>query len=343
MGSQFAPPELQSHTYSSSGYDGQFTYFLARDGLTNPSEFDVPAYRAQRILLPAIARTISLGQQHLLVWALLFVNLCGLGVGTYWLERLLERRGASPWIALGFALSVGMFGAVRMTTNEPLAYGLVLGGLYCFDRDRWVLSALLFALAALGKETTLFFPAACGLCFLLRRRFPASLAFGAIALTPFLVWETILYRHFGTIAARSGGADAAGFEIIPFYGLVRAMKAAMATQMLSAAIVVVVFMTVFVLVPAAWSFRELLRNVRASIRETTLEWWVLLANVAIVPFTPTATFAEPLAMMRFIPGLQIGVILFAAASRPRRSLVMTTLWAFASIIVVVVDLQLLRR
>ena len=253
---------------------------------------------------------------------------------------LFERRG-SPWIALGFAVG-GMFGAVRMTTNECLAYGLVLG--FSIYRSRSVGALALFFAPPRWQETTLFVPAACGLWFLLRRRFGVSLAFGAIVLTPFLVWETILYRHFGMMAARSGGAGATGFEIIPFYGLVRAMKDAAGRQMLSSAIVAVVFMTAFVLVPAAWSFRELLRNVRVNTRETTLEWCVLFAGVAIVPFTPTATFAEPLSMMRFVPGLQIGVILFAASRAPGR-LVMTALWAFASIIwcaAGVVDLRTLK-
>ncbi|MEO0562413.1 MAG: hypothetical protein AAF125_09875, partial [Chloroflexota bacterium] len=40
--------------YHAEGYDGQFTYFIARDPAGAAPLIDVPAYRYQRILLPAL-------------------------------------------------------------------------------------------------------------------------------------------------------------------------------------------------------------------------------------------------------------------------------------------------
>ncbi len=44
------------------GYDGQFAYYIARDPADSPDCLDVPAYRMQRILLPALGALFSLGQ-----------------------------------------------------------------------------------------------------------------------------------------------------------------------------------------------------------------------------------------------------------------------------------------
>src|SRR4051812_40184986 len=45
------------------GYDGQFTYYIARDLLDAKPNLDVPAYRFQRILHPLMVRLLSLGQE----------------------------------------------------------------------------------------------------------------------------------------------------------------------------------------------------------------------------------------------------------------------------------------
>jgi len=46
----------------SEGYDGQFAYYIARDPGGSPPCLDAPAYRMQRILLPMLARVLSLGR-----------------------------------------------------------------------------------------------------------------------------------------------------------------------------------------------------------------------------------------------------------------------------------------
>jgi hypothetical protein len=63
---------------------------------------------------------------------------------------------------------------------------------------------------------------------------------------------------------------------------------------------------------------------------------LLLANAALMLFVPFSTYREPLGILRFIVGLQIAVILYAAARRQRRALLYSTLW-FTTILLIVVS------
>lgn len=349
IGSDFAPPELDAHEYTARGYDGEFVYFLARYGLASEPYLDVPAYRAQRILLPVLGGILAFGQTPLLVWSLLIVNLVALGAGTYLLEELLEAHKARRWIALGFGLSLGMFGAARLTTTETLAYALALGGLYLMERNRWQWAALVFALALLSKETTIFFPAAYGVYLLYQRRITQPFIFGAIVLVPFILWQLVLFRTFGSFGLGSGGGGATGFELIPFMGYIGLIIEPIRAGNDSAAIVLGLLMGVFVMLPTLWAFAQVIADTRytlqvragkkpkSTIRGWSLMTWLLLTNIAIIPFVPLSTFAEPLGMLRFIVGMQIMIILYAAERRQKRALGYSTFWLVTSFLVIVSD------
>jgi len=304
----------------SEGYDGQFVFYIARDPSTAALYLDVPTYRFQRILLPALGRLLSRGQEALIPCVLLAINLAALAAGTALLERLLVELKVSCWYALTYGLTIGSFGSVRLSLPEPLAYGLVLAGIVLASRDRWLWSALLFALAALAKETTLFFPAAYGLYWLVQRRWRTALLFGAITLLPFLAWQAVLYNHFGAFGAGSGGALATSFELIPFAGVARILtEGGPAIFLVFGAVI-----APFVLVPAIWALWRGWRDYRE--RKASLYDYLLLANTIIMPFVPFSTYREPLAILRFIVGLQIAVILYAAWKPAPRALRYSTLW-----------------
>ncbi|MCD4686891.1 MAG: hypothetical protein K8S97_13245, partial [Anaerolineae bacterium] len=127
----------------SAGYDGQFGYYIARDPLASPDCLDVPAYRMQRILLPALGRMLSLGQAAAIPWAFVVINLVALVISTALLEGLLIAEGVSRWYALSYGLFVGVVLAVRLSTTEALAYGLVIAGLWFGQRDRLLWAALM--------------------------------------------------------------------------------------------------------------------------------------------------------------------------------------------------------
>jgi hypothetical protein len=280
---------------------------------------------------------------------LLLVNLIALGAGTVLLEKLLVARKANRWIALGFALSLGMFGAARLITTEPLAYTLVIAGIYLMDKQRWKWSAFIFALAVLSKETTLFFPAAYGVYLLYQRKIPQALFFGGIVLAPFIIWQLALRGLFGSFGIGSGGGGASGFEIIPFAGFLRLLIEPIRAGNASDGFALALLMGLFVMLPTLWAFGQVIADTRYTLQvragnkpESTLHgWslmtWVLLANIAIMPFVPVSTFAEPLGMPRFIVGMQIALILYAAERRKKRALSYSTFWAVTTLLVILSD------
>jgi hypothetical protein len=323
----YAPPEFADQLYSEEGYDGQFTYNIARYGWSAAPLVDLPAYRMQRILLPALARPFASWPNALPVM-LFAINIIALAAGTWAFERLLIARRVSRWYALGVMASLGMLGATRLNTAEPLAYALVIGGLLLCDRQQWAKAAGLFALAALSKETTLIIPFAIGLYHLARRDWRNAILGGIVALLPFIAWQIILYTQFGTWGAGSGGAMATPFEIIPFRGVIRILTEGNPSVFVTLMIVI----APFVILPVVWSLWRVWKDRRLA--QTSLTWWLLLAAAALMLFVPFSTYREWLGILRFIVGLQIALVLYAAERHQRRALLYSTLWAFTTVIVI---------
>jgi len=335
LGERYAPADLSDHLYSEEGYDGQFVYYLAWAGWEAAPYIDNPAYRAQRILLPVTGRVVSLGQESLLVWGLLLVNLIAVGVGTGLLENLLVAGRISRWYAIGYGLSLGVMGAARLTTTEPLAYGLVIVGIWLVLKERWYPAAVVFALAALSKETTLIFPAALGLWLLYQRKIFKAVSFGAVVLLPFIIWQGILYWQLGELGVGSGGALATGFEVIPFMGFLRILL----EGGLAPFLLLLVLVGPFVLIPTLWGLWQSWRDYQA--KRWSIYTLFLFSNAALMLFVPFSTYREPLGILRFIVGLQIAVILYAAQRRQQRVLRYSTLWLVTSLIVLSSDMALL--
>jgi hypothetical protein len=345
VGEVFAPPELRDHSYSPSGYDGQFTYYLARYGLDARPYLDVPAYRAQRILLPFVARFLSVGEPATLIWLLLLLNAGGLALGTYCLERLLASRLASPWFALSVALSLGMFGGVRMMTTEPLAYGLAVAGLYLADRRHWGSAGATFAFAVLARETTLLFPVSCAFTLFVgrgRRQIGGAARMLLLPCVAFLLWQVVLYRTYGAFGVGSGGTDTTGFELVPFGGYVRPIWESVARGDVAAATAVAALMGAFVVYPVVWSLRQIAGRLR-QVRGWSLAEWLLLVHVLVICLAPASTFAEPLGMLRLITGFQIAVVLVAAERQLTHALRYSLLWACTIIVLVTADLHSVLR
>lgn len=354
IGADYAPPELRSRAYSDEGYDGQSVYYLARYGFAARPYLDVPAYRAQRILLPFLGGLLSFGQVELLPWALLAVNLAALAGSTWLLEGLLREYRLSPWYAAGYAFSCGVFGAARLNTTETLAYGLVIAGMALARRERLLWSAVLFGLAGLAKEITLVFPAAYTVYRIYQAyheakqkwtQYIASLQFGLISITPFIAWQLILYGQFGAFGIGSGGERATSFELIPVMGFIRILtEGGLQVFAILAPIVVG-----FALLPTVWAFwrcwkdYQYTRAVKAgNMLESMTQGWtllttLLLANALLMLFVPFSTYRELLGILRFIVGLQIAVILYAASKRQYRALTYSTLWFTTSFLVIFSD------
>jgi hypothetical protein len=306
----------------SEGYDGQFAYFIALDPGGASEKLDVPSYRYQRILYPMLARWLALGRPGVLPWTLVLLNLVALVAGTALMERLLLHYGAGRWYALVYGLYAGQLMSVRLDLNEPLSYGLVIAAIWALEQKRPGWGALLFALAALAKETALAFAAAYGLYLLLTAGWRPALRFGVVAFGPYACWQLILWRWLGGVGAGPGGAMATSFEIIPFMGLWRIGAVSWA-----ALLVYTVILGPLVVLPTVWAIWR-------TGREILQRHWhpvslALFVNAAVLLFLPHSTWREFLAMLRLSAGLVAAVLLYAALRRDRRALNYSLGWLAA--------------
>ncbi len=321
-------PTLSKIAYSEEGYDGQFTYYIADNPDTAEQYIDVPAYRFQRILLPISGRILGLGQSGLIPLSLLLVNLLALAGGTYILEQLLVSHNVSRWFAIGYGLSIGVFGSARLMTTETLAYGLVLLAIWLYQRDKWVGSAIIFALSAFAKEVTLIFVAGYVLYLFTQKEWRKGTIFALISGIPFALWQVVLFNTFGSFGIGSGGDMATGFEIIPFMGFFRIL--------IDGNITIFAFLApiigLFVLLPTFWGLWQCWQDYRK--KRWSLLTWLLFVNSAIMLFVPFSTYREHLGILRFIVGLQISVILYSAKNRKRRAMMYSTFWFFTTLFLI---------
>ncbi|MBE2193162.1 MAG: hypothetical protein IAE83_03215 [Anaerolinea sp.] len=317
------------------GYDGQFTYFIARDPLGAAAlikeRLDYPAYRYQRILHPILTRILSLGYEPVMPWVMLLIDYLMIVIGVAALEVLLTDLGVSRWHALTYGFFGGIVAAARATTTEPLAFGLVIVAILAGMKGRIRWQAILFGLAALAKEPTLFFAAAFVLYYLTQKRYRDALWVGAASLIPFLIWQLVLWLWLGEVAMGSGGAGATGFEIIPFGGVWRigVESPPVFAYMFPYLALGAILPTLLALI---LSGRDLLMG-----KAHPYVWCVLL-NAAVIPTVPFSTFREPFGIIRFLPGLVLSFLLYAALwvkwERPRRPLVYASIWVIWSLVLI---------
>jgi hypothetical protein len=209
IGSQFLSAAHTSHVIRPSlgaqntlGYDGQYYFALAAD----PSHaHDYMGGQSgivySRIVYPVVARAASGGSVTALPYALLVVNLLAVLAGTAAVALWLVKRGFSPWPALLYGLYPGLVVTVFRDLTEPLAFALAALAVLAFDRARprrLVLSAVLFALAALTRETVVPFALAGAATLVLDdRRWRRAAAFAAATCGPLLVWRLVVKLWLG--------------------------------------------------------------------------------------------------------------------------------------------------
>jgi hypothetical protein len=303
------------------GYDGQFSYTIALDPATAPAHLDAPAYRLQRILLPILARMLAFGQPVLVPWSLLIINVVALVVGTALLEQLLRAEQVTAWFALVYGLFPGILMPVRLSLNEPLAYGLVLAAIWLERRDRVLWSAVMLGLAALAKETSLLFTFGYLAWMALSGNWRGTLRLGLIALLPFVIWQAALYTWLGEMGVGSGGALSTPFEIIPYMGFIRIYTE---TGNLGLWLIFLLLLAPIAIVPSLWGLCESVRSILRRVWHPYV--FLLLMNAAVIAITPFSTFREPLGILRFLPGLVISTLIFSAHFKNQRLLLYSLIW-----------------
>lgn len=315
VGTRYAAGDPQG----TSGYDGQFSYYIARDPANGWQFCDVPAYRLQRVLYPVLAWMLAFGQVEAVPWTLVALNVAALASGTYFTERLLLARGVSPWYALGYGLYGGLVSGLRLDLAEPTAHALLQAGLWAWERQRTSVSVGLFALSALAKETTLVAVAGVGLALLLNRDWRRAVWLGIGAVAPFVLWQAVLWAWLGAPGVGSGGAMATPFEWLPFGGLLRVATVSRPVFWRLLAVLGPLFV-----VPTLWA---LAASARAVAREQWHPWvLVLLVQALVLLFLPFSTWREPLAIARFATGLVSATLLYGALRRSKRILNYSMAW-----------------
>jgi hypothetical protein len=278
-----------------AGYDGQYALFIALDPVGARPSLDDPAYRYSHILYPLLARVVALDRPAFVPAALLIVNLIAVALGAYAVARVLERRGASPWLAFLVAFYPGMFLSVARDLNEPVAFAALALGLLVLDwasPRRVVAAASVFAAAGLARETTLLFPLILAAWEAWRSRrvwLPAVLGLSAL---PYAVWSAVLLVVLPVAGGRPGLAR------YPLQGAIAAPQYQL-------------FQWVFVVAPLLLTAVVLATT--ALTRPTTAFTLLLGAEILLSSMLGPASFGEWTSSSR----LQLGVLLAALLARPQ--------------------------
>lgn len=228
-----APAELHYIRSNSVGYDGQFVYRLALDPVTRrQTDFgitlDLPAYRQQRIALPAFAWLLARATPLTTLWSLLLINLLALIAAAYCGGLLAVRWGRNPLWGLLIAFAPGLVVGLSRGLTEPLSLALLLAGLLCWLDRRFLLAGVAFTVGILTRETVGVALVGLGLGLLAeqvrgRRWSPrGSLSAYAALVVPVLAllgWQLVLRRWWGTLPAGASGNNL-GF---PFVGVARTL------------------------------------------------------------------------------------------------------------------------
>jgi hypothetical protein len=284
------------------GYDGQFAYYIASDPMEASSKIDHPAYRYQRILYPFLCWLLSFGgNESLLPWVMLGINVFALAVAGALLGQLLEQHAGQAWHALAFLLSSGVLIALRADLNEPLAIMLSLIGLVMAYRGRWSWAGVAFALALLAKEIALAFALGVVAWLVLKGNWRSGAKLFVISLAPAVLWGILVTLWLGESPV---GWDQAALEKIPFYGL-RFVG-------LSPAKEIILFATAL---PAVMF--GLLGGIDFLKKKFSLELMVLLANVGLIAVLPRYTWYNAAAALRVTIGLSAISLIYVASKRAR--------------------------
>jgi len=279
----------------SYGHDGQQFYVVARsvtDLQQLDGNVDRPRYRARRILFPLLASPFPSGAPT--VWAMLAISLVSVGLAAVAAGRLARRIGGPVWLGLAVALTPALLISVRASLGDALAFSLALWGVVLWRRHLgW--AVLLFALAALTRETTLVVPAACFLVGTRRQR--------PLLLVPFAVYGawvlavTQLVKPHLSTESTSPVADALRQFAPPF-------QAWRDLGLGSTTILLALLLTMTSLL-SAWILRE---------RLPELSIW-LVADVVLLVIAGNGVAEDILNYARLTPLAGVGIALAAWTAR----------------------------
>jgi hypothetical protein len=209
-----------------TGYDGQFYYRLA----VNPLDFSHTAYgitmdqayRFMRVGYPAVTWLVSFGQQALVPYMLVVVNVAAI-CALAWLGGMVARQGGrhAAW-GLLLAGYFGLITSVSRDTAEPVAAAFLVGGLLAVRARRPALAASLLAAAALTREPAMVAVAAIAVVRLVglargRLRPGRDDITWLVPAAVFAAWQGVVYMFAGTVPLTADtGRNAGAPFVAPF-------------------------------------------------------------------------------------------------------------------------------
>ncbi len=299
-----------------TGYDGQFIYYIARDGQAAVPHLDNPPYRLQRILFPAIVRLFSWGNADLISWAMIVINILAIVLTTYILARWLNKQNLSPWYALMYSLYIGTFLAYSRDLTEPLAFCLIALGVILWLDGSYGRAAIFLALAPLAKEITLLFVFGIIASSLLQRKIKlASLAL--MTILPFVVWQGYLFTKLGAIPMVVGPS----LEHIPLNGILPHLT--LAPGRISSFLFVGLPGLVLLFTSIIFLFR--------GNEQSPATWW-LLFNSLFVVLMPLGVYDHIMASGRNATGMILSLLFFLPLLRRPFRIASLVYWVFPTLV-----------
>ena len=235
------------------------------------------------------------------------------------LKKYLIAHNHSRWYALTYGAFAGLLLSLRLDLTEPLGFALIQWGVLYFDRGRIWRSLPFFALAALTRELTLFFAAACVISLWVNKRYVSSISWGFLSVLPFGLWQVYLRLWLGEWGVSSGGASASSFELIPFHGWWGYLS-----NDLKIFFLLSIFILFVSLIPAIAGLITSLKSIIIGKRGFGV--WILLFNSIIFPFLPTSNVLNLPGLLRITAGLMVAVVDFGAIESSKRALRYSQLW-----------------
>ncbi len=307
IGTQFA---LRDHA-GTRGYDGQFAYYIARDGANAVPYIDGPSLRYQRILYPLLARLLALANPDIVPWTLIIVNILAHSVGAALLAYLLTSLGASPWGALIYSLWLGEIFAFRLDLNEPLCMAFGLGAIVLYYHKRFMGVIVLLVLAVMTKEFGIIIAAGLALHLWFSGKRKWAVLFMVAPILTFLVWWGIMRLWFGTFPTIY---PAARIHWIPLQGMFSEDNP-----------LELLFLVIWLGIPTVIVCILALRTIWRK-HALTMGAALALAGVGWVFIMPDVSWQDPVAAYRVALPLIVTTILFVGQHYPRRLSWLAALW-----------------
>jgi hypothetical protein len=229
-GKAFADPatiDPPIHVFDSSGYDGQFYWRMA----VAPDAHDLsPAHgmridqgiRFGRIGYPTVAWLGALGADQRVPWALVGVNVLGIGAIAGCVASYCRRRGLDPLYGLLVAGSSGLVMALSRDLTEVLMIAGLVAGIVALDRGRVALTAAAWAFAVVVHEQALLVVGAYAVARIIdlarrRRRPERADAAWIVPAIAFAGWQLICLARWDELPVSASGSKNLG---LPFAGLI---------------------------------------------------------------------------------------------------------------------------